>query len=200
MAKTPLTADKIMTERQAKTLLREVGRERDGALVAGSNMKFVTDYYLFAVAFYTGLRVSEIAALRWGDILKDSLVVRKGKGGKARTVIFGKQTARLFSDFREFQKTALRRLCFQSDSIFMGQRGQLTRIGIHTRMKYWVKRLSLPDSLSFHSWRHGAATRWLDNGIPLSGVQRQLGHSNIATTSVYLHFTAEAKEKLKALS
>jgi integrase len=99
--------------------------------------------------------------------------------------------------------TPLKAILYPSISflkIFIGQRGQLTRIGIHTRMKYWVKRLGLPDSLSFHSWRHGAATRWLDSGIPLTSVRDQLGHSSISTTSAYLWFTAEAKEKLKAIS
>lgn len=200
MVKTALTADKIISEKQAKTVLKEVGREKDSAVATETNLKFATDYYLFAIAYYTGLRVSELAALKWGDIFEDNLIVRNGKGGKARTVIFGKQTAKLFSDFEQFQKTTLKRLCRQGDSIFMGQRGQLTRIGLHTRMKYWVKRLSLPDSLSFHSWRHGAATRWLDSGIPLTSVRDQLGHSSISTTSSYLWFTAEAKEKLKAIS
>ena len=67
-------------------------------------------------------------------------------------------------------------------------------------MARWTRRLQLPGGITFHSWRYGAATYWLDNGVPLQSVQQQLGHSNIATTSVYLHFTREAREKLISLS
>ncbi|WP_341744839.1 tyrosine-type recombinase/integrase [Azonexus hydrophilus] len=49
-----------------------------------------------------------------------------------------------------------------------------------------------------HSLRHTAATRWLKNGVPLSAVRDQLGHSNIRTTSIYLN--DEKEERLRAIN
>lgn len=198
--KTRLSADKILTEKHAKAVLTEARREKSMSIKTGLHEKFVTDYFLFSVAYYTGLRVSEVCELCWRDVLEDALIVRAGKGKKKRSVIIGNKTKKLFDSFLAYQKKHWEMEGLPKDYIFLGQRGPLTRIGCHNRMKYWVHRLNLPDTLSFHSWRHGAATRWLDRGVPLSAVQRQLGHNNIATTSVYLHFTEEAKAKLVALS
>ena len=80
MAQSNLTADKIITEKQARAILKEVGREKDAAMATGGNFKYVTDYYLFSLAHLSGLRVSELAGLKWGDLYEESLIVRHGKG------------------------------------------------------------------------------------------------------------------------
>ena len=42
------------------------------------------------------------------------------------------------------------------------------------------------NKYTFHSLRHGWATRMLENGTPINIVSLGLGHANIATTSIYL--------------
>jgi integrase/recombinase XerD len=59
----------------------------------------------------------------------------------------------------------------------------------------YVKQLGLNPRLSFHSLRHGFATHCIDKGIPLNQIQLLMGHTNIATTNVYLH--ANPKDSLK---
>ena len=195
--KSTLTADKIITEKQVKSLLKECQREKDQAAATGKHLKFINDYYLISIGYNVGLRVSELADLKWRDVSDDYLIVRCGKGGKSRTVYFGDRTEKLFQEYKNLQKLSFERKCQPEDPIFQGQRGQLTRTAIHLRIKYWLKRVGLPESLSFHSLRHGFATRLLDNGIPLASVRDQLGHSNISTTSIYLHFTEEARDKIR---
>jgi len=51
--------------------------------------------------------------------------------------------------------------------------------------------------VSFHSLHHTCATEWLNNGIPIAKVQVWLGHTNISTTAIYLHFTDELDDGLK---
>ena len=67
----------------------------------------------------------------------------------------------------------------------------------HTpRWDYKTKKLK-PESqavyrqvnLHFHDLRHECGSRWLEAGMPLHLVAALLGHSNIATTSVYLNAT-----------
>jgi hypothetical protein len=40
--------------------------------------------------------------------------------------------------------------------------------------------------LHFHDLRREAGSRWMDAGVPLSVIQKWLGHANIAQTSTYL--------------
>lgn len=195
-----LTQDRILTETQAKKFLREVAREKDASMATGENYKFVTDHFLFQLAYFVGARITELSCLTWEDVGEDFIIIKHGKGGKKRTVTVGDKTLGLLSEFRNFQNKKLKRDCNPSDFIFQGQRGKLTRYGINHRMNYWKNRLGLPAAITFHSWRHGAATRWLDVGLPLSAVRDQLGHSNISITSVYLHFSRDAKERMKAIS
>lgn len=197
MATNKLSADKILTEKQAKLMLKELGREKDNAASGSAGTKYINDYYLVAIAYYTGLRVSEMSDLKWADVSADYLMVRNGKGGKSRSVTLGIQSLKLLDEFKAVQRERLNRACGSDDYLFLGQRGKLGRTGIHLRFKYWLKRLGLSPKLSFHSLRHGYATRLLDNGIPLASVRDQLGHSNISITSTYLHFTEAAREKLK---
>lgn len=192
-----LTADKILTENQAEFLLKEVEKAKTKAIESGKDLKFINDYYLFFLAYHTGLRVSELIALKWQDFGEDYVMVRMGKGKKSRTVYFGDKTKSATIDFQNLQKTLFNRKCESKDHIFIGQRGPLGRVAAHMRLKYWVERLGLPTSISMHSHRHGYATRLLDNGVPLQLVRDQLGHSNISVTSTYLHFTEEAKQRLK---
>ncbi|MFW7380281.1 MAG: tyrosine-type recombinase/integrase [Oligoflexus sp.] len=199
MPKQTLTADKILTEKQAKLMLKEIGREKDNAVAGSRDVKYINDYFLIAIAYYSGLRISEMSDLRWADAQPDYLIVRKGKGRKSRSVVLGSHSLRFLSEFREVQLNRLGRSCEGSDYLFLGQRGKLGRTGIHLRFKYWLKRLNLASGLSFHSLRHGYATRLLDNGIPLASVRDQLGHSNVSITSAYLHFTEEARERLKKI-
>lgn len=197
--KSTLTADKIIDERQVKLLLKETGREKDNSVATGKNLKYLNDYFSIGIAYNTGLRISELVAVKWQDIQKEFLIVRCGKGGKSRTIYYGERTYNLFEEFKKLQSELLKRPCAENDFVFIGQRGALKRCAVHLRFKYWINRLGLPKTLSFHSLRHGFATRLLDNSVPLQAVKEQLGHSNISVTSTYLHFTTEAKEKIEQL-
>lgn len=193
-----LTADKILSEKQAKILFKELAREKDNSVSTGKNLKFINDYYAIYLAYNTGLRISELLSLKWEhiQIQNNFLIVARGKGGKSRTVFFGKMTELLITEFKEIQESIFTRKCEPGNYLFIGQRGPLQRCALHLRFKYWIERLGLPQSLSFHSLRHGFSTRLLNNGVPLQSVRDQLGHSNISITSTYLHFTEDAKEKL----
>lgn len=194
-----LTQDKILTSKQADILHKEQRREKDNAISSGKDLKYINDFFISAILYNTGLRVSELCDLTWSDVFDDYLVVRSGKGGKARTVHFGGKTLALFEEYREVQANLFSRQCESSAYVFVGQRGKLTRSGVHSRVKFWFKRLNFPQGLSSHSFRHGFATRLLNAGIDLASLRELLGHTNISTTSTYLHFTEASKDKIRKL-
>lgn len=118
----------------------------------------------FLLAYGAGLRISEVKSLRKEQVLQDRIQVLDGKGGKDRVVPKPK-------GFKGWMLTKLP----VKKSIRTLQRS-FTEI---------AKKASLNPDYTFHSLRHGFATRLVENGVPLNQVQLLLGHANLATTSVY---------------
>jgi len=56
---------------------------------------------------------------------------------------------------------------------------------LQRRFEKYSLRSKLPSHYSFHSLRHGFATRLLEHGMPINQVQVLMGHSNVSTTSIY---------------
>ena len=135
-----------------------------------------------------------MCSLSWGDVYSENLIVRQRKGGKSRIVHFGQKTRSLFTELRDFREEILKIPATPESAIFLGLRGRLTDSAIHRRFKSWIQRAGLSPALSFHSLRHGYAARLLTEGVQLSTVRDQLGHTNLSTTSAYLHFTAKPRE------
>jgi len=194
-----LTADKIIRPDEAGKLLRMLRHEAEKSRLSGRDLRFVTDYYLIAITYNTGIRISEASALNWGNVLDGSLTVVNGKGGKSRSVFFGSATQTLFREFQEF-KESLKAIIQGDSAVFTGKKGRLSSTQIHRRFKAWSERCGISPKISFHSLRHGYATKLLDEGVAISTVRDLLGHSNISITSTYLHFTEKAKERVLAIT
>lgn len=190
-----LTADKILSIPDGIKLLRTAKLRCQKAIESGKKPGHITDYYLISLTWYTGLRISEVCRLKWSDIGQDFLAVT-GKGGKKRSVFFGQRVSRNLEEYRSLFQENIN----LDQKIFFGQKGPLSESGIHRRFKKLAATAGLPVSISFHSLRHGYATRMASRGVPLAAVRDQLGHSNISTTSVYLHFTDQLKDQIKELT
>ena len=61
-----------------------------------------------------------------------------------------------------------------------------------------VRRAGLPRKGGIHSLRHSFATHLLEGGVEITVVQRLLGHSSLATTSIYLHVRQERLAQIKS--
>jgi integrase/recombinase XerD len=147
--------------------------------------------------YATGLRVSELVALKNAEVSIDMGVVRVfGKGAKERLVPLGEEAVEWLERYRREGRPAL--LAGRAaDAVFVTALG-----GGMTRQAFWqlVKRYAaqaVPGrALSPHTLRHAFATHLLNHGADLRVVQMLLGHADISTTQIYTHV---ARERLKAL-
>ena len=141
---------------------------------------------IFETFYSTGIRVSEMAGLNFGDIDFDHRMIRvKGKGEKERLVPVGERALNAILQYRH-------RLEKRLDPLFLNYRlGRLTDGSMRRILSKIVSECSLKMHVSPHMLRHSFATHMLDAGADLRGIQEVLGHANLSTTQVYTHVTID---------
>ena len=155
------------------------------------------DRTMFEVLYATGLRVSELVALRVSQVSMDMGIVRvMGKGNKERLVPMGEEALDWLKRYSEQGRAAL--LGSQvSDDLFVTAQGcGMTRQMFWYLIKKHARQGGLNKPLSPHTLRHAFATHLLNHGADLRVVQMLLGHADISTTQIYTHV---ARERLKQL-
>lgn len=124
-------------------------------------------------------RVSESVGINWIDLQKNTVTFH-GKGGKTRTV-----------PIPEAIMTELKSLRWSTDTdtspVFKSIKGHRLSVRDAQRIVKRAREEVTTRQVTPHWMRHAHATHTLDNGAPIHKVQKQLGHANVSTTSLYLH-------------
>jgi integrase/recombinase XerD len=163
-------AKRIISEVEVGLLIRAARSRRDRVLIE--------------VAYAGGLRVSELVALAWSDVLpRDERVQLSvtGKGGKVRQVLLPEIVSRSL--------LSLRGNAGANDAVFASRKGggRLTERAVNGMVKRSAAKASIPSGISPHWLRHAHGSHAIERGASLPEVQATLGHDNISTTSGYLH-------------
>lgn len=141
------------------------------------------DRALLELFYSSGLRLSEVANLRWGDLdLSDGSVRVLGKGAKTRIVPVGSMA------LEALQALALEGGAEATQPVFgNGRGGALSPRGIQARVKHWAQKQGIWQRVHPHLLRHSFASHLLESSGDLRAVQELLGHADIGTTQVYTH-------------
>jgi integrase/recombinase XerD len=148
----------------------------------------IRDRALLEFAYATGVRVSELVALKLQDIMFEDGIARVfGKGSKERLVPVGRRALGAVSLYaREIRPTLDRGKT--RGVLFLNARGTpLSRVGAWGVIKATARRAGLQKRVSPHTLRHTFATHLLEGGADLRAVQEMLGHADLATTQIYTH-------------
>lgn len=143
---------------------------------------------ILELLYATGLRVSEVVALRLSEIdWEAGTLICQGKGSKQRRVPIGKSALRWLNFYR-LQRAAL--TGEKWPNLFLNSRGgPLTRGHIAQLVKRYAAQAGLVN-VTPHTLRHTYATHLMQGGADVRSVQLLLGHSDINTTQIYTHLTA----------
>jgi integrase/recombinase XerD len=148
------------------------------------------DRALIELLYATGLRVSELVALRPQDLHLDAgYLTTTGKGRKQRIVPVGDEAGQWVVRYLEQGRPALlgkRR----SPRLFVNARGGgpgITRVGFWKILKGYGRTLGISRQISPHVLRHSFATHLLERGADLRAIQMMLGHADLSTTQIYTH-------------
>ena len=163
---------------------------REGTI---SEYAFLQDRAMFESLYSTGCRISEMTAVKWGEIDfgRGTLVVT-GKGSKDRLVILGRPALEALRELRT--KTAEIDPALAEDSADVFRSKRMIRASprfVERRMKRYLAEAGLPTDLTPHKLRHSFATHLLDAGADLRSVQEMLGHASLSTTQIYTHVSIE---------
>jgi integrase/recombinase XerD len=184
-------AEDVRPPRAWPSLPKYLSLEEVDALVAAPDVTStlgLRDRAMIELLYATGVRVSELVAVRLADLhLDEQYMTCIGKGSKERLVPIGDEASRWITRYAKTARPALLD-GRASPRLFLNARGgALSRVGFWKILKQYGRRAGLPRTLSPHVLRHSFATHLLERGADLRAIQMMLGHADLSTTQIYTH-------------
>jgi integrase/recombinase XerD len=146
------------------------------------------DRAMLQLLYATGLRVSELCAVRLLDLdSRTGVITVIGKGNKQRLIPVGSHALRAIDEYlgRGRPQLLKQRQC---PYLFVTARGsRMTRQSFWKLITCYGRQIGIFHNLSPHVLRHSFATHLLEGGADLRSVQTMLGHADIGTTQIYTH-------------
>jgi len=132
------------------------------------------DYLIMLTLWRTGIRAMELVSLKKKDVRKDELIVRRGKGNKARMIPIDSHLYDLLSYYSDGLT--------KEDLLF-----PLTTASVRNITHKYQGSLNVHP----HTFRHSYAIFALKSGVNIRALQKILGHSDLNTTAVYLNIVGQ---------
>lgn len=158
------------------------------------------DRCIMELFYSSGLRVSELVSLNRLDFdsARSRLRVR-GKGKKERIVPITKTASQWIVSYLEHPEReydgSKHQAQVDKEAIFLNKWGKrLTVRSVDRKFKEYLIQSGLAASVTPHTIRHTIATHWLENGMDLKTIQSLLGHSSLATTTIYTQVSLRLKQ------
>ena len=179
---------KYFSEQEIKSI-RKAAREHHEADLSKGRVTGVRSWMIVDLLTCTGLRVSEAANLKVGDLKigysQSEIFVQNGKGNISGTVVIPtglKTHLRSFLAWKQGQGEGVA----DSDHLFIGKQGKMGNQALQQVVKGYLKRLNLyRPGKAVHALRHSYAVALYQREKDLRAVQKQLRHVSIQSTLIY---------------
>lgn len=192
--KRPKSLPKFLTPDEIEKILNNVKIETP----AGFRNRVILE-----LLWATGMRVSELSNLNFGDLNIEENEIRVfGKGAKERIVLISQRAKEYLM---QYIKTARKLLApgydigeVNDDSpLFINSTGyRLQNKTIRNAINEVVEKIELPKKVTPHVFRHSFATHLIENGADLRVVQELLGHAGISNTQIYTHISMKHMQEV----
>ena len=151
---------------------------------------------ILTVIYSAGLRVNEVIHLTVKDIDSKRMLlhIRHGKGSKERYSLLSPILLLLLRRYWKWSTED------KSNWLFPGEdsRNPITRGSVRCMVRKAVKQSAIQKKVSPHTLRHCFATHLLENGVDIRKIQHLLGHSSIASTTIYTRVTDATSQAVKS--
>ena len=150
------------------------------------DLKGIRDKAMLEFAYATGMKVSEIINLDLKDVnLVDSYVVCN-EGYSKRVVPLGRISKEALVEYLDNSRPYLLKTEDEKPLFVNVMGNRLTRQGFWKIIKQYQEQAHIEKEITPHVLRHSFATHLLQNGADMRAVQTMLGHTDIASTQVYM--------------
>lgn len=189
-------AEPLRNPRRQRKLPQVLSSDEVGRLLAAppaDQTAGLRDRAILETMYSAGLRVSELVALRDGDVDADQQIVRvRGKGRKERISPLGSYAlAAIEAYLRRRRRDPKTDQLGRQGPLFVNRFGRiLTTRSVGRMLEKYIAAAELDARTSPHTLRHSFATHLLDRGADIRSVQELLGHKSLATTQIYTHVSA----------
>lgn len=153
----------------------------------------IRDIAVIELLFATGMRISELCALKPSDIdFESHTVLIYGKGSKERILQF--ENPEVISALLLYRKTFAEDI--NACNYFFVNRLQhkLSEQSVRFMINKYAKLADISQHITPHMFRHSFATLLLEQDVDIRYIQRMLGHCSISTTEIYTH-VSNGKQK-----
>jgi integrase/recombinase XerC len=154
----------VKAKKKSRKIPKCVRSEEFIALIKATPKKDIKARVAFLLSYSASMRVSEVIRCSPKHFRPNSIFIPESKYGVERVVPIPKGWKQDFMKYLPLKTTART---------------------LERKFKKYAALAGLPGHYTFHSLRHGFATRALESGMPINQVQILMGHSNLATTSIY---------------
>lgn len=179
-------ANPVITQRhyidQGHHLPRDIRQEEIEKLFTaiGDHLR---DRTIFTLMLHTGMRVGEVVNLRLADVyLSENRLPHLrviGKGQRERIAYLSATATLLLNEY------LAKRPVKTEEKVFLNRRGKpITITGIQLQLAMYCRQADI--WVTCHQLRHTFACRMIAAGVPVTSVQKMLGHTSIRTTQMYV--------------
>ncbi|MFV0516596.1 MAG: tyrosine-type recombinase/integrase [Aminipila sp.] len=153
------------------------------------------DIAVLELLFATGMRVSELCALKQDEIdFKAGTILIYGKGAKERIVhITNKNVLKAILQYNKGYRSEQK----ASQYLFINRLGgRLSEQSVRFMIKRYTELAGIKEKITPHMFRHTFATLLLEEDVDIRYIQQILGHSSIMTTQIYTHVTIKKQREI----
>lgn len=161
--------------------------------VQGIGSLAIRDRAMLEVLYSTGVRVSELVGLDWGDIdFQLGIIKVIGKGSKERIIPIGEIALKALRDYGMDQGKKWGRAAKGEMPVFLNRRGlRITTRSVARVVEKHLRATGIAVHMGPHGLRHTFATHLLNSGADLRVIQELLGHASLSTTQRYTHLNLD---------
>lgn len=197
IAESPL--DEIESPKKEKKLPISITYEQIELLLSQPDIKSYLgfrDRVIMELFYSSGLRLSELTGLNRGDFdEKTGILTIFGKGKKQRQSPITEGAAKwLISYLNHPERASVEQ---DPKAIFLNKWGtRLNPRSVDRNFAAYLRQSGLSERITPHTIRHTIATHWLEKGMDLKTIQLLLGHTSLATTTIYTHVSSKLKREV----